>query len=291
VNHPTPHFALCGITPSYDHFRVFGCACYPNTSATAPHKLSPRSTHCLFLGYSPEHKGYHRLDLASHRIIISRHIGFDEDVFPLAGSSSPTDLDYLLEPDPVIPPPQAPRLAPLPAPRATSTPLLAPLPAPRAAPSTLPAPHAAQPTMLAPRVAPPSLPAPCAALLTTPAPRATLSTPPTPHATLSTSAARFADPTLVYHRRERATPSAPTDPSPSTSTTRFPEPTVVYHHGEPATPVAPDVPTARSKPPVYHPDAIHRDPGHVHPMVTRRAADVLCPVDWLILPLIRPPPL
>jgi hypothetical protein len=34
---------------------------------------------------------------------------------------------------------------------------------------------------------------------------------------------------------------------------------------------------------VYHPVAIHRDPGHIHPMVTRRAAGVLRPVDRLIL--------
>jgi hypothetical protein len=33
---PSPHFALFGTTPSYVHLRVFGCACYPNTSATAP---------------------------------------------------------------------------------------------------------------------------------------------------------------------------------------------------------------------------------------------------------------
>jgi hypothetical protein len=44
VSHPNPHFALYGAAPSYDHLRVFGCACYPNTFATAPHKLSPRST-------------------------------------------------------------------------------------------------------------------------------------------------------------------------------------------------------------------------------------------------------
>ena len=43
----TPHFALFGTAPSYDHLRVFGCTCYPNLSATAPHKLSPRSTLCL----------------------------------------------------------------------------------------------------------------------------------------------------------------------------------------------------------------------------------------------------
>jgi hypothetical protein len=27
--------------PSYEHLRVFGCACYPNLSAQAAHKLSP----------------------------------------------------------------------------------------------------------------------------------------------------------------------------------------------------------------------------------------------------------
>jgi hypothetical protein len=111
VSHPTPHFALYGTTPPYDHLRVFGCACYPNTSATAPHKLSPRSTRCLFFGYSPDHKGYRCLDLASHRIIISRHVVFDEDVFPLAGPSPPTDLESLLEFDPVPPTPSAPPCA------------------------------------------------------------------------------------------------------------------------------------------------------------------------------------
>jgi hypothetical protein len=111
VSHPTPHFALYGTAPSYDHLRVFGCACYPNTSATAPNKLSPHSTRCVFLGYSPDHKGYRCLDLTSHLIIISRHVVFDEDVFPLAGSTPPTDLDSLLESDPVPPTPDAPPCA------------------------------------------------------------------------------------------------------------------------------------------------------------------------------------
>jgi hypothetical protein len=110
VSHSTPYFTLYGTTPTYDHLRVFGCACYPNTSATAPHKLSPRSTRCLFLGYSSDHKGYRCLDLASHRIIISRHVVFDEDVFPLAGPSPPADLDSLLESDQVSPPPRCPAL-------------------------------------------------------------------------------------------------------------------------------------------------------------------------------------
>jgi hypothetical protein len=236
VRHPTPHFALYGTAPSYDHLRVFGCACYPNTSATAPHKLSPRSTRCLFLGYSPDHKGYRCLDLTSHRIIISRHVIFDEDVFPLAGSTPPTDLDSLLESDPIPSPPPAPRLAPLPAPRAATTTSSAP----RAAPSTPPAPRAA-PSIL-------------------PAPRAALSTPPTPRAAPSTPA-RFANPALVYHRRGHATTSAPPDSGPSTSAARFADPAVVYHRREPAPPAAPDVPAVRSESSVYHPVAIHRDPG------------------------------
>jgi hypothetical protein len=110
VSHPTLYFALYGTSTTYDHLRVFDCACYPNTSATAPHKLSPRSTRCLFLGYSSDHKGYRCLDLASHHIIISRHVVFDEDVFPLTGPSPPTDLDSLLESDSVPPPPRCPAL-------------------------------------------------------------------------------------------------------------------------------------------------------------------------------------
>jgi hypothetical protein len=82
VSHPTPHFALYGTTPSYDHMCVYGCACYPNTSATTPHKLSPRSTRCLFLGYSLDHEEYRCLYLLSHRIIINHLVVFDEAVFP-----------------------------------------------------------------------------------------------------------------------------------------------------------------------------------------------------------------
>jgi hypothetical protein len=43
-----PHFALFGMQPSYEHLRVFGCSCYPNLSATATHKLAPRSSLCVY---------------------------------------------------------------------------------------------------------------------------------------------------------------------------------------------------------------------------------------------------
>ena len=94
----TPHEALFGSSPTYEHLRVFGCKCYPNLTATAPHKLAPRSALCVFLGYSAHHKGYRCLDLATNKVIISRHVIFDEAAFPFAEQSpaiTPADLDFL----------------------------------------------------------------------------------------------------------------------------------------------------------------------------------------------------
>ncbi|WVZ54515.1 hypothetical protein U9M48_005301 [Paspalum notatum var. saurae] len=95
----TPYHALFGRSPTYDHLRVFGCRCYPNISSTSPHKLAPRSVLCVFLGYSSNHKGYRCLDIATNRVIISRHVVFDESSFPFAEATSPsalpTNLDFL----------------------------------------------------------------------------------------------------------------------------------------------------------------------------------------------------
>jgi hypothetical protein len=87
-----PHLALFGSAPSYEQLRVFGCACYPNIATTAPHKLAPRSTQCVFLGYSSDHKGYRCLDLSTNRLIVSQHVIFDEDSFPLVASPNLIDL-------------------------------------------------------------------------------------------------------------------------------------------------------------------------------------------------------
>jgi hypothetical protein len=97
----TPFFHLHTTTPSYEHLKVFGCACYPNMSSTVAHKLAPRSSLCVFLSYSSEHKGYRCLELESNRILTSRHVVFDESSFPFANmSTSPlasSALDFLLD--------------------------------------------------------------------------------------------------------------------------------------------------------------------------------------------------
>jgi hypothetical protein len=100
IHAPCPYVALHGVAPSYEHLRVFDCACYPNLSAQAPHKLAPQATRCVFLRYSADHKGYRCLDLSTNNIIISRHVVFYEEDFPFTTSSRLTnDLGIFLHDD------------------------------------------------------------------------------------------------------------------------------------------------------------------------------------------------
>jgi hypothetical protein len=106
----SPYFTLHGVTPSYEHLRMFGCACYPNLSTTVAHKLAPRPTRCIFLRYSTDHKGYWCLDFTTNNIVISRHVVFDETDFPFFALPRLTnDLDIFLQDD-------SPGVAPMPAP-------------------------------------------------------------------------------------------------------------------------------------------------------------------------------
>lgn len=91
----TPFEVLFGFFIKYDHLCVFGCLCYPNTSSISPYKLSPRSIACIYLGQATDHKGHKFLDLVTHRIIISRHVIFDEDDFPYCNFHLvPSDSEY-----------------------------------------------------------------------------------------------------------------------------------------------------------------------------------------------------
>ncbi|KAJ9540484.1 hypothetical protein OSB04_026990 [Centaurea solstitialis] len=58
-----------------------------NTWSTTPHKLTPRSIPCVFLGYPLQHRGYLCHDLSTKQFFISRHVTFVEDVFPFASSA------------------------------------------------------------------------------------------------------------------------------------------------------------------------------------------------------------
>ena len=80
----TPTKILHDHDPDYSMLRIFGCACWPNLRPYNTRKLAFRSTRCVFLGYSPLHKGYKCLDPSTGRVYISRDVIFDESIFPFS---------------------------------------------------------------------------------------------------------------------------------------------------------------------------------------------------------------
>lgn len=94
LTYNTPLHILYNQVPSYAHLRVFGCLCYPLRPSPTIHKLQPRSSPCVFLGYPKNHRGYICFELDSKKITISRHIIFDELRFPFSSLCNPTPSSY-----------------------------------------------------------------------------------------------------------------------------------------------------------------------------------------------------
>lgn len=70
--------------PFYKFFRTFYCAYFSFIMPYNKNQLQFRSTTCIFLGFSPYHRGYKCLDIASKRIYIVHDVVFYELQFPFA---------------------------------------------------------------------------------------------------------------------------------------------------------------------------------------------------------------
>ena len=77
LENKSPYELLFSAIPHYANFRAFGCRVYPYLRDYSANKLSPRSTPCIFIGYSNQYKGYRCLDPSTSRIYKTRHAQFD----------------------------------------------------------------------------------------------------------------------------------------------------------------------------------------------------------------------
>ncbi|WVZ92357.1 hypothetical protein U9M48_038430 [Paspalum notatum var. saurae] len=145
---PTPHHALFGTPPRYDHLVSSGV------------RVTPTPPPVLPTSWRPIQLGYRCLDLTSRRILISRHVVFYESDFPFSTTSTPAsdhELETVFPTDPVVQPPLSTCLAGsppavLPDPSAVPRAALE-FPVARAAPTPPSAPCAAP---VAPSPAPPA---------------------------------------------------------------------------------------------------------------------------------------
>ncbi|KAL4576014.1 hypothetical protein LXL04_012102 [Taraxacum kok-saghyz] len=87
----SPYEKLHTTPPIYQKLKPFGCLCYPWLQPYSPSKIHPRSTKCIFLGYSSSKSAYKCYDPTSHRLYHSRHVELIEHIYPYQ-TDNPTSL-------------------------------------------------------------------------------------------------------------------------------------------------------------------------------------------------------
>lgn len=81
LHYDPPYQRLFGEITNYESIHTFGCLCYPCLKPYAKHKLEPKSTPSVYLGYSNIHHSHQCYDPISQKIYISRDIIFYENKF------------------------------------------------------------------------------------------------------------------------------------------------------------------------------------------------------------------
>ncbi|GJX49278.1 retrovirus-related pol polyprotein from transposon TNT 1-94 [Tanacetum coccineum] len=90
----TPYELFKGKKPSLEYFKVFGSKCFIFNTKDYLTKFDPKSSECVFLGYSPNSKAYIILNKETTRVKESLNVRFDESPPP---KSSPLVDDDIIE--------------------------------------------------------------------------------------------------------------------------------------------------------------------------------------------------
>ncbi|KAG7990862.1 hypothetical protein I3843_02G045900 [Carya illinoinensis] len=90
--------------------KIFGCVCFVHNLGPGFDKLDPRSTKCLFVGYSRTQKGYRCYSPALRRYFTSADVTFFESIPFFSNTSSSVECDPLPLPTLTLSPSQSPNL-------------------------------------------------------------------------------------------------------------------------------------------------------------------------------------
>ena len=78
LENTTPFERFSGRKPRVKHLKVFGSVCYSLIPGKLRHKLEATSAIGVFIGYGTCEKGYRILNPATHKVLLSRDVVFDE---------------------------------------------------------------------------------------------------------------------------------------------------------------------------------------------------------------------
>lgn len=80
-NSVTPHEVLQGLKPHISYLRVFGCDAYAHIDDSQRTKNEAKAKKYIMIGYSGTQKGYKLYDENLNKIIVRRHVDFNENGF------------------------------------------------------------------------------------------------------------------------------------------------------------------------------------------------------------------
>lgn len=96
MNLQSSYQMLFGVVLPLQGLKVFGSVVYPYVKPYNDNKLQPRVVLCIFLGYANGYKSVIYYHPHTRKFIISRHVIYNEDLFPCK-SSSGISKDQFLE--------------------------------------------------------------------------------------------------------------------------------------------------------------------------------------------------